>query len=112
MILDKRREFPFTITGIHTLRHGTAADPRGLPAEPAFGPRAASIEGFLDAAQAQIAVELTTLNPSDGQPAISHIRAAFARGMHVATANKGPLAHAYAALRGEAERAGLGFRFE
>ena len=32
----KRRQFPFTITGIHTLRHGTAVDAGGLPedAEP------------------------------------------------------------------------------
>jgi homoserine dehydrogenase len=112
LIRSRRREFPFTITGIHTLRHGTAVDRDGLGAEPAFGPRAASVEEFLDAAQAQIAVELTTLNPSDGQPAIAHIRAAFARKMHVATANKGPLAHAYAELRDEAARAGVGFRFE
>jgi homoserine dehydrogenase len=32
--------------------------------------------------------------------------------MHVATANKGPIAHAFADLRDEAARAGLGFRFE
>jgi homoserine dehydrogenase len=57
-------------------------------------------------------VELTTLNPSTGEPAISHIRAAFARGMHVVTANKGPIAHCYAELRDEAARAGLAFRFE
>lgn len=116
LLRQKRRPFPFTITGIHTLRHGTAVDPAGLSdgwAEaPHFGPRAASIEEFLDAARAEIAVELTTLNPSTGEPAISHIRAALARGMHVATANKGPLAHAYADLRDEAARAGLGFRFE
>jgi homoserine dehydrogenase len=57
-------------------------------------------------------VELTTLNPSTGEPAISHIRAAFARGMHVVTANKGPIAHAYAALCEEAAGAGVIFRFE
>ncbi len=112
LLREKRRDFPFTITGIHTLRHGTVADPAGLPPEPVFGPRAGSIEEFLDAARADVAVELTTLNPSDGEPAISHIRAAFARRMHVATANKGPIAHAYAALREEARQAGLGFRFE
>ena len=112
----KRRAFPFTITGIHTLRHGTAVDPAGLAAgvtEAAeFGPRAASVEEFLDAAQAQVAVELTTLNPSTGEPATSHIRAALARRMHVVTANKGPIAHAYATLRDEAARQGVGFRFE
>jgi homoserine dehydrogenase len=112
LLRQKRRQFPFTITGIHTLRHGTAVDPAGLPLEPPMGPRAASIEEFLDAARAQVAVEVTTLNPSTGEPAVSHIRAAFARGMHVVTANKGPLAHAYAALRDEAVRAGVAFRFE
>ena len=92
LVRKKRRDFPFTITGIHTLRHGTVADPAGLPADPEFGPGAGSIGEFLDAARADAAVELTTLNPSDGEPAISHIRAAFSRGMHVATANKGPVA--------------------
>jgi homoserine dehydrogenase len=112
LLRQKRRQFPFTITGIHTLRHGTAVDPQGLPADPTLGPRAATIEEFLDAARAQVAIELTTLEPSTGEPAISHIRAAFARGMHVVTANKGPLAHAYAALRDEAARSGVAFRFE
>ena len=112
LLHEKRREFPFSVTGIHTLGHGTALDPKGLRGEPRFGPRMASIAEFLDAAGASAAVELTTLNPSTGEPAISHIRAAFARGMHVATANKGPLAHAYAALRDEARRTGVGFRFE
>jgi len=112
MLKRKRKEYPFRITGIHTLRHGTAVDTNGLPEEPEFGPRAESIGVFLDRAGARIAVELTTLEPSTGEPAISHIRAAFARRMHVATANKGPIAVAYAELREEAARAGVGFRFE
>jgi homoserine dehydrogenase len=116
MLRDRRAEYPFTITGIHTLRHGTAVDPAGLPAEVTeaaeFGPRAASVEEFLEAAGADAAVELTTLNPSTGEPAIGHIRAALARRMHVVTANKGPIAHAYAALWDEAAKAGVGFRFE
>ena len=116
LLQQKRTEFPFTITGIHTLRHGTAVEPAGLRDElldaVSFGPRLPSIEAFLDAAQADIAVELTTLDPSHGEPAISHIRAAFAQGMYVVTANKGPIAHAYAALSKEAARANLGYRFE
>jgi homoserine dehydrogenase len=112
LLARKRGEFPFTITGIHTLRHGTAVDPAGLPDAPPFGPRTDSIEAFLDGARADTAVELTTLDPSTGEPALSHIRAAFARGMHVVTANKGPLAHAYADLRDAASAAGVGFRFE
>ncbi len=108
----ERARFPFTITGITTLRHGTTVDPNGLPDDPPFGPRIDSIDAFLDAAGADVAVELTTLNPSTGEPAISHIRAAIARRMHVVTANKGPIAHAYAALRDESARAGVGLRFE
>jgi homoserine dehydrogenase len=112
LIRRKQSEFPFEITGIHTARHGTAVDPRGLAADPHFGPAAASVEAFLASAAADVAVELTTLNPVTGQPAIDHIRAAFARDMPVVTANKGPIAHAYADLREEAERRKLLFRFE
>ncbi len=43
---------------------------------------------------------------------MSHIRAAFARGKHVVTANKGPIAHAYADLASAAADAGVQFRFE
>ena len=112
LLRQKRRQFPFSVTGIHTLRHGTAVDAVGLPEDPPMGPRIDTVEAFLDAARADVAVELTTLNPSDGEPAISHIRAAFGRRMHVVTANKGPIAHSYAALRDEAASAGVSFRFE
>jgi homoserine dehydrogenase len=108
----KRASFPFRICGIHTARHGTALDPKGLRPDPRFGPAAASIEEFLDAVKAEVAIEVTPLNPSSGEPAISHIRAAFARGMHVITANKGPIAHAYHALDEAARAAGVSFRFE
>ncbi len=90
------RDGRFTIAGIHS---------RSQPAAPSIG-------AFLDAARADALVELTTLNPATGEPAISHVRAAFARNMHVVTANKGPIAHAYHDLAAEAERRGLLFRFE
>ena len=108
----QRKIFPFRIVAIQTLRHGTAFDPRGLPVEPKFGARVASVDEFLDRAKPEVVVELTTLNPATGEPAISHIRAAFARRKHVVTANKGPIAHAYAALVEEAKHAGVEFRFE
>jgi homoserine dehydrogenase len=111
----QRSVFPFRIVAVHTLRHGSAFDESGLspdPAAQAWEPRVESVEAFLDRARPEIAVELTTLNPATGEPAISHIRAAFARRLHVVTANKGPIAHAYAALAEEAKRAGVEFRFE
>jgi homoserine dehydrogenase len=112
LIRSKRREFPISINGIHTLHHGTALDANGLEPDAEFGPRTSSVESFLELAQADVLAELTTLDPFTGEPATSHIRAAFARGMHVVTANKGPIAHSYAALRQEAVAKGLEFRFE
>lgn len=112
LIEKKRGSFPFRIVGIHTARHGTAVDLKSLAVEPQFGPAAPSIEEFLGRAKAEVAIEITPLIPATGEPAISHIRAAFSRGMHVITANKGPIAHAYADLREQASRAGVQFRFE
>lgn len=50
------------------------------------------------AAGADTLLELTTLNPENGEPALSYIRTALEAGMDVVTANKGPIAHAGAAL--------------
>ncbi len=108
----KRSAYPFRIVAIHTARHGTAYNLKGLPAEPPFGSAAASVDEFFDRSGAEVCCELTPLEPATGEPAITHIRKAFARGMHVITANKGPIAHAYAALRDEAARAGVLFRYE
>ena len=112
LVEAKRQAFPFLIVAIHTARHGTAYNPRGLPIQPSFGRAARSVDEFLDQSGAEIAIELTTLNPASGEPAISHIRAAFERSMHVVTANKGPIAHAYERLCDEARRIGVQFRFE
>jgi homoserine dehydrogenase len=112
LIERQRAAYPFRIVGIHTARHGTAYAESGLPIDPVFGPAATSVDEFLDRAPSEMVVEITTLNPSTGEPALSHIRSAFARGRHVVTANKGPIAHAYAALREEAKSAGVEFRFE
>jgi homoserine dehydrogenase len=111
LLFDKRSVYPFRIVGIHQ-RRGTAYDDHGLGLEPQFGEPAGSLNEFLERAQPDVVIELTNLNPDSGQPAISHIRAAFARGIHVITANKGPIAHAYAALCREARRAQVEFRFE
>jgi len=112
LLEHKRSVYPNRIVAIHTARHGTAYDPKGLPVEPEFGPAAANIDEFLARARAEVAVEITSLNPASGEPAISHIRAAFARHMHVITANKGPIAFAHRALKDEARAAGVEFLYE
>jgi homoserine dehydrogenase len=112
LLKQKRSMYPFLVVGVHTLRHGTALDEHGLPVEIEFGPPAPSVEAFLDQARPEVVVEVTSLNPATGEPAISILRAAFVRGAHTITANKGPVAHAYSALRDEAARCGVMFRFE
>ncbi len=112
LLAQQRAAYPFRITAIHTARHGTAYSEKGLPLSPEFGPAAASIDEFLDRARPEVAIEITTLNPSTGEPAISHIQSAFRRGIHVVTANKGPIAHRYADLLAESRRSQVCFRFE
>lgn len=111
LLFDKRSVYPFRIVGIHT-RHATAYDDRGLSLEPKFGEPARSLNEFLERAKPDVAIEITALNPETGEPAISHIRAAFDRNIHVITANKGPIAHAYASLRDQAKMVQAEFRFE
>ena len=98
-------------------KSGTAYDQRGLPLEPDWGPPIeaapdAAIEEFLNKARPEVVIEITPLEPETGEPAITYIRGCFLRYRHVITANKGPLAHAYADLNMEAKRAGVEFRFE
>jgi homoserine dehydrogenase len=63
-------------------------------------------------ADLRIVVETTTLDVINGEPAISHVRAGIEAGCHVVTANKGPVAFAFAELQAAAARAGVTFRFE
>ena len=63
-------------------------------------------------AGASLFIELTTLNPQNGQPALRHIRKALESGMDVITANKGPVAFAQRELQSLARRHDVQFRFE
>ncbi len=58
-------------------------------------------------AQADVLIELSPTDLATGEPATSHIEAAIARGMHVITANKGPIALRFAELRRRAAEAGV-----
>jgi homoserine dehydrogenase len=79
----------------------TGADP-DLPA----------LAAWLEAAQATVLFENTSMNPHTGQPAIAYLRVALERGIHVVTANKGPVVHAYHALRDLAASEGVCFLHE
>ena len=121
--LRNRYAINFRITGIASRRLGWIADPDGL--DPAGVERAPSpaksrevnqqptnVQAWLQAAQADILFEATSLNVQSGQPAIDHIRAALHHGAHAITANKGPIVHAYRELRDLAAAQGKRFLFE
>lgn len=59
-----------------------------------------------------VLVEMTPLNIFTGEPAITHIETAFARGRDVITANKGPIAWKFAVLRDMAAQNGCRFFYE
>jgi len=118
------------IVGIATRRHGCLFNEEGLDAiaaaehvESGAGLGLAAddqpddVFSLVDRARARldghvVLVETTTLDVDTGQPALDHVRAALRAGFHVITANKGPIACAYAELAEEAARAGRSFLFE
>ncbi len=100
------------VTGVFTARHGAAIDPRGLDlsevlrayeagnlTDLSVHPAPADGGTFVDTCPADVLVELSVLNPQTGQPALDYVRRALRRGLHVVTANKGPIALAYRELR-------------
>ena len=106
------------ITGIATARHGVAIDSKGIPLGRALavlargggldalhrGAAVWNVREFIERVPADVLIEVTTLDPRTGEPASSHVRQALSRGMHVVTANKGPVAFQLASLRKLAAR--------
>jgi homoserine dehydrogenase len=105
--LRERYRVTFAITGVASRRLGWQAHPAGLdaagltqsatPERPlSEGPAGlAELRDWLAASQANVLFENTSMNPHTGQPAIDYARTALAAGVHVVTANKGPVVHAY-----------------
>ncbi len=115
--LDTDYGISFSVTGVYSRRLGLIADRDGLDAaallEGNVTPSALETVGdWLDASGANLVFEASSLEPSSGQPAISYIRAGLERGMHVVTANKGPVVHAARDLERLAAAHGVRFRFE
>lgn len=134
LLLKKRQELishynlTFSVTGISTKKHGCIIHPDGLDMDdlmdkimvnpglnineatglPAFTRTAE----FIHQCGADVLFENTPVNYDTGEPAISHIKSALNSGMHVVTANKGPVVHAYHELSQIAKLKGLKFYFE
>jgi len=107
-----RYDITFSITGIATGKHGGAINPDGMDLEAALrlvesgenlmhlSVVSTPVDNFdlIRRCQADVLFENTPVDHASGQPAIEHIRLALETGMHVATANKGPIVHAYREL--------------
>lgn len=132
LLLDKAEELSSRygvtalVTGIITGSHGAAINPEGLDLQAALElavtgqtlTRLSAVDTptesrtFISACPADFMFETTPVNPHTGQPALDHIRKALKAGMHVVTANKGPVVHGYQALTSLAEQQGVRFLFE
>ena len=110
----QRTKAPFTVTAIGTRSHGAVVEPKGIPLEPVLAGTDLPRRALPPIAElpADVLVELTTLDPRTGEPALTYIRDALGAGMHVVTANKGPIARAYRELQALADERGRMLRFE
>jgi homoserine dehydrogenase len=109
------------LTGVASRRVGWLANSNGLDAaellegrfpEPPRWATPRNVREWLQAADADILFEATSLDRVTGQPAIDHLKAALERDAHAISANKGPVVHAHRELRDLARLKGRKFLFE
>ncbi|MDD2522054.1 MAG: homoserine dehydrogenase [Anaerolineaceae bacterium] len=67
---------------------------------------------FIRQVPAQLLFETTPVNPRSGLPALDYLRAGAKRGLHLVTANKGPVVYGYRELTELTGQHGRLFRFE
>ncbi|MEP7137237.1 MAG: homoserine dehydrogenase [Chloroflexota bacterium] len=124
-LLKSKYDITYSVTGIATGSHGFAVNPNGLDINKALefveskqsiSPLSSSlIDNSLEViqqSQAHVMFENSPVNTQTGQPALNYLRAALNLGMHVITANKGPVVHGYRELTALAKSKGKKFRFE
>ncbi len=116
------------ITAIATGSHGVCLDRQGIDQKALFESldRGDALDlSFLDRvgfdgdtfdfirqAEAQVLIETTPVNPRSGLPALDFLRAGAQRGLHLITANKGPVVYGYRELTELTGKHGRLFRFE
>jgi len=123
--VQKQYGITFSITGIATGSTGIAINPEGIDLQKALdlkkaGKSIASLSSisvqdnfdFIQQSKPDVLFENTPVSYADGQPAIDHIKIALESGIHVCTANKGPVVHGYQDLTYLAAKHGVKFFFE
>jgi homoserine dehydrogenase len=123
--LHREYGLDWKITGIATQKHGMAIDYNGLPVQKILrawkrdfsldrfheGPGCSSTTDFIRQCGADVLFETSVFDPG-GEPAATYIRAALRAGLHVVTANKGPVAVHFRQLTRLARQRGVRFLYE
>ncbi len=123
--IEEKTGVTFTVTGIATGSRGIAINPDGIDLIQALkllesgqslatssALQVSSSLEFIQNCGADVLFESIPVNYDTGQPAVDFVRSALESGMHVATANKGPVVHGYDALTALAKSKGVKFYFE
>jgi homoserine dehydrogenase len=117
-----RRDYgiEWALTGIGTRRSGWVADARGIDVESALAGSVSNAgaemcpdaTAWLAAAKADVMFEMSSLDTVAGEPALSNMCVALEQGIHVVTANKGPIVFGYQKLLDLAASHDVSLRFE
>ncbi|MFP3263398.1 MAG: homoserine dehydrogenase [Nitrososphaeria archaeon] len=93
--------------GVPYSEAAAAKDSEGTVAAGVHGRRGVTVLDLLDEVEADVYVDTTLPNFTDGQPSLSYMERAISRRMHVVTSNKAPMALAMPALLEVAEQKGV-----
>jgi homoserine dehydrogenase len=114
-LLRERYRLNPVVTTVLTGSHGWARDDDGLQLSALLSSedlRERAAPPPIGSLAAEVLVEVSTMNPRTGQPALDHLRQALDAGMDAITANKGPIAYGYRDLEALAQSRGRQLRFE
>jgi len=111
---DIAREYgvELLVTGVASRRLGWRADANGVDAASPQGPICNDLGEWVTASRAALVFEAIALEPQTGQPALDYLRVILDRGVHVVSANKGPVVHGYRELTSLARARGVSYHFE
>ncbi|MBI2607871.1 MAG: hypothetical protein HYW51_03535 [Candidatus Doudnabacteria bacterium] len=108
------------LTGVTTGSRGNAINPDGIPFQDlvAIG-KSGRLEPLNKGPETSNSLEFVKAVPADilfvatpaSIPSVEEIKLAFARGIHVVTSNKTPVANHFRELTQDAKKHGVGFRF-
>lgn len=119
-------QISFQVTAIATGNHGRAINHEGILLKNALEISANNgsindlsaislpdkIQDYIALSNADFLLEISPVNYSSGEPAVTHIKTALENNMHAVSANKGPIVHAFDQLTALARKHRKQFLYE